>query len=427
MKRLMWMTLAVLVIVSCDNDDDSGSSSMNLNLVADGFASPLLMVESPDNTGRMFVVDQPGQIYILQDGERIEQPFLDIQSKIIFQQDERGLLGLAFHPNYSSNGLFYVFYSGPLRAQGPTGWDHTNYISEFHVSAGSNVADPSSERILLAMDHPQGNHNAGTVAFGMDGYLYISIGDGGGGNDVGLGHVEDWYADNGGGNGQDITQNLLGSILRIDVNATSGYAIPADNPFVGKDGLDEIYAYGLRNPYRFCFDPEGKIILADAGQELYEEIDLVEKGGNYGWNIKEGRHCFDDGNPETPPSNCPSEDDMGTPLSDPVIEFENSKNFSGGLGNVSVGGFVYSGSAVPSLAGKYIFGVLTQDPNGMNGAVFAANRSGANWSYDKLVFSNLTDNELGMLVLGFGQDNDGEVYVMTSSGTAGSGKIYKIE
>lgn len=429
-QRILMIGVLLAMVNACDNDDDEKETrSVSLNLVAEGFTAPVLLTESPDNSGRLFIVEQLGQIYIVKNGQKLAQPFLDIQSKLTPRsgpQDERGLLGLAFHPDYASNGRFFVFYSGPLQAGGPAGWNHTNYVAEYKAPAGADVADAGSERIVLAMDHPQGNHNAGTIAFGSDGYLYISIGDGGGGNDTGTGHVEDWYADNAGGNGQDITQNLLGSILRIDVTPTTAYGIPADNPFVGKDGLDEIYAYGLRNPYRFCFDPENRIILADAGQELYEEIDLVEKGGNYGWNIKEGAHCFDDANPETPPGSCPSAESNGTPLTDPVIEFKNSKNFSDGLGNVSVGGYVYQGSTVTSLSGKYIFGVLTQVPNTMDGAIFAADRSGTTWNYEKLTFSNMPNNALGMLVLGFGQDNAGEVYVTTTSGVANSGKVYKI-
>jgi glucose/arabinose dehydrogenase len=434
MRHISFLLISALLIItnSCDDDDDNGNGnqdeSAQLNLVAEGFNAPIFLVESPDNSGRLFVVDQSGQIYIIKDGSKLSEPFLDIRDKIILEeeQDERGLLGLAFHPDYASNGLFFVYYAGPLRSTAPSGWDHTNFVAGYKVSADADRADPASERIVLAMDHPQANHNAGTVAFGPDGYLYISVGDGGGGDDNQLGHVEDWYTENSGGNGQDITQNLLGSILRIDVNPTEGYAIPPDNPFVDKEGLDEIYAYGLRNPYRFSFAPDNMMILADAGQELYEEIDVIEKGGNYGWNVKEGRHCFDTDDPETPPGSCPSEDPASTPLIDPVIEFANSRNSSDGLGTVSVGGYVYDGAELPSLNGKYIFGVLTQDPQGMNGAVFAADRSGNDWSYQKLAIGEAPDNGIGAFLLGFGQDNSGEVYVLTSGGTQNSGKVYKL-
>jgi glucose/arabinose dehydrogenase len=432
MRYFKFLLIGALLMAanSCDDDDnEKENDSVSLNLVAEGLNAPLTLVESPDNSGRLFVLDQSGQIYIIKDGLKLPQPFLNIQDKIILEggPDERGLLGLAFHPDYSSNGRFFVFYSGPLRETAPSGWDHTNYVAEFKVSSvNADVAEANSERIVLASDHPQPNHNGGMVAFGADRYLYISIGDGGGGKDNQPGHVEDWYTLNSGGNGQDISQNLLGNVLRIDVSTTESYAIPADNPFVDKDGLDEIYAYGLRNPYRFSFAPDNSMILADAGQELYEEIDVIEKGGNYGWNVKEGKHCFDTESPETPAAFCPSEDYLGNPLIDPVIEFANSRNSADGLGNVSVGGYVYDGSAVSFLSGKYIFGVLTQDPEGMDGAIFAANRSGNTWDYEKLPISNMPNREFGAFILGFGQDNDGEVYVLTNSGTSGSGKVYKI-
>lgn len=424
-RYLGWMAIAALLVgISCDDDDDDTGGGMDtgtgvmLDIVADGLFSPTVFVPSPDNTNRMFIVDQAGQIYILADSAKMETPFLDISDRVVME-GEKGLLGLAFHPDFANNGRFFVYYSGPLSPAGPEGWDHTNFVSEFTVPPGEDVADPASEVVLLAMDHPQGNHNAGMLAFGPDGYLYISVGDGGGGNDNQTGHVD-------GGNGQDITQNLLGNILRIDVNTPGTYQIPADNPFVGSDGLDEIYAYGLRNPYRFSFDPDGNIIVADAGQELYEEINVIQAGGNYGWNVKEGMHCFDPDNPTSPPDSCATTGANGEPLIDPVIEFGNSKNLADGLGNVSIGGYVYEGDDVPSLFGKYIFGVLSQDPSGMNGAVFAADRSGTTWNYNKLSIGNMPSGDLEEFVLGFGKDREGEVYVLTNSGTAGSGKVYKL-
>lgn len=424
---ILWISALLMFGISCDDDDDGGTGLPNdkditLDLIAEELISPLIVLESPDNTGRLFVVDQVGQIYIIKDGQKVSQPFLDISGKVvpgITPPDERGLLGLAFHPSFESNGRFFIFYSGPLSATGPVGWDHTNYVAEYAVNPGTDQANAASERILLSIDHPQANHNAGMIAFGPDGYLYISLGDGGGGNDTDVGHVD-------GGNGQDIMQNLLGSILRIDVDSGENYGIPSDNPFVGIDGFDEIYAFGLRNPYRFCFDPDGNIIAADAGQELYEEINLIEKGGNYGWNVKEGAHCFDPNNPTTSPGSCASEDAYGNPLRDPVIEFKNSRSFSDGLGNVSIGGFVYEGDDESDLDGKYIFGVLTQSASGMNGAVYAADRNGTTWDYQKLGITNKTNNELEEFVLGFGKDNSGEVYVLTNGGSPNSGKIYRI-
>lgn len=430
--RILMVAALLIIGNSCDDDDDdnndgSSDGSVELELVADGFASPVTLVESPDGTGRLFLVDQTGQIYIIKDGAKLPTPFLDMQDKILITPpDERGLLGLAFHPDYQSNGRFFVYYAGPLQSGESEDWDHTNYVAEFVVSANADQADPASHKVILAMDHPQANHNGGTIAFGSDGYLYISVGDGGGGNDNQTGHVDDWYAENSGGNGQDITQNLLGSVLRIDVNTPENYAIPPDNPFVDTDGLDEIYAYGLRNPYRFSFAPDNTLILADAGQELYEEIDVIVKGGNYGWNVKEGRHCFDTNNPITPRQSCPAEDPDGNDLIDPVIEFANSRSSGDGLGNVSVGGYVYHGNEISFLDDKYIFGVLSQNPNGMDGAIFAANRSGNDWDYEKLSISNMPGNELAEFIFGFGQDAEGEVYVLTSAGTQNSGKVYKL-
>lgn len=435
MKYCSLLLIAVMMLISgsCDDDDDdtpgTEEKTVSLNLIADGLVSPLVLVESPDNSGRLFVVDQPGQIYIIKNGTRISEPFLNIQGKIVTRespQDERGLLGLAFHPQFAANGRFYVYYSAPLSSTGPEGWSHTNYVAEYKAPVNGDVADDASERIILVMDHPQANHNAGMIAFGQDGYLYISTGDGGGGDDVGLGHEDDWYPENGGGNAQNIEQNLLGKILRIDVNPETGYLLPPDNPFIDKEGLDEIYAFGFRNPYRFSFNNDGQVILADAGQELYEEIDLVTKGGNYGWNVKEGAHCFSTADPNSPPEGCPVEDVDGNPLIDPVIEFKNSKTATDGLGNVSIGGYIYRGDSVSVLKDQYLFGVLTQKPGEVNGAIFTAEPWGATWKYEKLLISNMENGGIGMYVLGFGQDAQGEVYVLTNGGSENSGSVYKI-
>ena len=234
-----------------------------LDLVADNLVAPVTLVEAPDESGRLFIVDQIGVIRV-HTPERglLPEPFLDLRDHILPLKDaheERGLLGLAFHPDYEENGRFFVFYSAPLAPGAPEYFDHTTHISEFEVSTDNPVvADKKSEDVIMAIDQPQYNHNGGTLAFGPDNYLFISVGDGGGANDIDPGHVPDWYEKNGGGNGQDVEQNLLGSILRIDVDKGYHYSIPEDNPFVGREGMDEIYAYGLRNPYRFSFDPKGR-------------------------------------------------------------------------------------------------------------------------------------------------------------------------
>lgn len=410
--------------------------AIGIEVVATGFTSPVQMVQAPGKNGRRFVVDQVGKIWgINPENDVMPKPFLDISSKITPlspRYDERGLLGLAFHPDFTQNGRFFVYYTAPLRAGGPTGFNHTGVIAEYRTQGRQQIhADASTERIILQWDHPQSNHNGGTVAFGPDGMLYISIGDGGGANDVGLGHVEDWYTENGGGNAQDITQNLLGNILRIDVDGAQPYAVPTDNPFVGQPGLDEIWAYGLRNPYRFSFDMGGShaLLAQDAGQELWEEVSVIVRRGNYGWNVKEGTHCFDAENPTVSPATCPSLDPTtGETLRDPVIEFANTKNPAGGLAFTVVGGNVYRGSLVPSLGGKYIFGGATASLTAPDGRLFVATPAGGGlWPMNELLINGTA--RLNHVVKGFGQDKAGEVYVVGSEilgPTGNTGKLYKI-
>ena len=388
--RALALPLAALTVAACDdggpgllNPLPDADREISLQLVAEGLTSPIALMEPPDGSGRLFVVDQTGLIRIVAaDGTLLAEPFLDVRSRMVTLRpnfDERGLLGLAFHPGYRTNGRFFVYYTAPLRAGAPAGFDATATISEFRVSGNANRADASSERIVLRVDKPQFNHNGGTIAFGPDdGYLYISLGDGGGANDNNvLGHVDDWYSENGGGNGQDITQNLLGSILRIDVDGGAPYGIPADNPFRAGPGLDEIYAYGFRNPYRFSFDMGGRndLLVGDAGQGLWEEVSRVTRGGNYGWNVKEGTHCFDAENNRVSPATCPATDPVtGIPLTDPVIEYAHLSN--GGLGLVVVGGYVYRGDQVPRLRGRYIFGDWSKSFGEMDGQIFIGTKDG---------------------------------------------------
>lgn len=421
-------------------DPDDGPT-VGLRLVADGLTSPVALTEAPDGSDRLFVVDQVGLVRVLTpDGTLLEEPFLDLRDRMVALRpgyDERGLLGFAFHPDYADNGRFFVYYSAPLRHGAPEGFNHTSHIAEFQVSAADpNRADPGSERILLQVDQPQSNHNAGTLAFGPDdGYLYISLGDGGAANDVATGHVEDWYDGNAGGNAQNVSANLLGKILRIDVDAGDPYGIPADNPFVGTEGLDEIYAYGFRNPYRFAFDPGGDhdLLVGDAGQDLWEEVSRVSKGGNYGWNVREGAHCFDAENPDTSPADCP---DMvtdgpraGDPLVDPVIDFANS-NQPDGLGATVVGGHVYRGDLLPQFDGRYVFGVWSTSFTEANGNVFVAKpRREGLWEFQRVVLSGSPDGGLHRFLLGFGQDADGEVYLLTTdnSGPRGqTGRVFQL-
>ncbi|HDR74107.1 MAG TPA: hypothetical protein ENN85_09420, partial [Methanoculleus sp.] len=294
-----------------------------LDLVADGFDAPVALEEAPDGSGRLFVADQSGTVRIIAANRTLlDEPFLDVRSRMVSLNpngDERGLLGIAFHPDFEDNGRFFVYYSAPLRPEGPAGWDHTSRVAEYAVRRGDpDRADPSSERTVLDVDQPQANHNAGQILFGPDGYLSIAFRDGGGGNDAGIGHPPE-------GNGQ-TTATLPGSILRIDVDGGEPYAVPADNPFAGGGGRGEIYAYGFRNPYRISFDRGGEygLIAADVGQRSWEEINLVTAGGNYGWNIREGAHCVD-------PGTCPSTGPRGEPLIDPVLEYPNTAR-PGGVG-----------------------------------------------------------------------------------------------
>lgn len=433
---------AILSTLACGRGKQEVDSPVALELVADGFVHPLVLTEPPDGTKRLFVVDQIGKIWILApDGEKLPEPFLDISAQLVELDpayDERGLLGLAFHPDYASTGRFYVYYTAPLREQAPDNFDHTNVLSEYRVNPNDpNRADPNSERPVLEIDHPYMNHNGATVAFGPDGMLYLGIGDGGNRDDEDQGdvsgHVEDWYEANAGGNGQDIEENLLGSILRIDVEGTP-YTVPADNPFHGVPGvLPEIWAYGLRNPYQFSFDPGGShaLITGDVGQESYEEISVITRGGNYGWNVYEGTHCFNAKFPRLPFDSCPTtvgpgHPAAGDPLIPPVIEVQNTVGFPAkGEGLAIVGGVVNRGPSLPSAyQGRYLFGMWSP------GKLFAATMSPeGTWPWEPIQLAGTPKGNLDAHLLGFGQDIAGDVFVLTSEamGPKGqSGKVYRL-
>jgi glucose/arabinose dehydrogenase len=419
------------------------NNSIEIKMVAEGLTSPVAFVQLKGHDhkedkahndknkegDRFLIVDQIGLIRVLDHGMLLPDPFLDVRDRMVTLRaayDERGLLGLALHPDFEENGRFFVYYSAPLRAGAPAGFDHTNVISEFRASKKNpNQADKTSERIILQVDHPQFNHDGGQLAFGpKDGYLYISIGDGGAANDVGPGHVP-------GGNGQDTKQNLLGNILRIDVDHGQPYAIPKDNPFVGTSSLAEIYAYGFRNPYRFSFDMEGRhaLLASDAGQNLWEEVDMVVKGGNYGWSGKEGTHCFSADTPNASPPTCPNMGADGKPFIDPVIEYANARQ-PGGLGVAGVGGYVYRGESLRGFDGQYIFGDFSRGFVKPDGSLFAAKpQSNGLWQIQQLSVKGSVDGRLGHFVLGFGQDQEGEVYVLVRDllGPAGAtGKVLKL-
>jgi glucose/arabinose dehydrogenase len=397
-----------------------GALKVQLELVAEGFPSPVALVDPEDGNDRLFVADQTGLVWIIAKGEKLEQPFLDLHERVVELNsfyDERGLLGLAFHPDFAVNGRFYVSYSARLRAGLSTDeWDHTTHISEFTVSADHpEQADPDTERVLLAIDKPGYNYEAGHIAFGPDGYLYIATGD-----------SVRAPATEAGKYAQD-TSSLLGKILRIDVNGTpdnrQGYLIPADNPFVTGGGLPEIYAYGFRNPYRFSFDVsqagEARLFAADVGQAMREEVSLVEAGGNYGWPIREGMTCF---NPQTwnqPLESCPTDG-----LSDPIIDYAHQGDLS-----AIVGGMIYRGKSIPQLAGGYVFG----DWGRGDGHLFVAHPpvfGSGKWNINEIQMEvSGRPAQIGQL-LGIGQDENGELYLLTKAAGTGpignSGLVYKI-
>ncbi|MCH8824536.1 MAG: PQQ-dependent sugar dehydrogenase [Planctomycetes bacterium] len=460
-----------------------GDFTIELEPVVAGLAAPLSVTHAGDRSGRLFIPDQPGQIWIVQDGEFLTTPFLDIADKLPELNeffDERGLLGLAFHPTYSVNGRFFVRYSAPREGSpdepcfGTSRGCHTAILAEYRVSDDNpNIADPDSEIILFAIDEPQFNHDGGEVAFGPDGFLYFTLGDGGGAHD---GLADDPPSHGPIGHGQNI-ETALGAILRLDVDSpitichvppgnpgngrtitiaraalpahlahgdTIGpcdgdddpaplrYGIPPDNPFVGITGVDEIYAYGLRNPYKFSFDDgpggDGALFLADVGQNLFEEVNIIVNGGNYGWVIREGFHCFDPFNPTNPPDVCPDTGLMGEPLLDPIAEYSHpGSGFPPEGGITVIGGFVYRGSRSPSLVGTYVFGDFAQQfvlPSGS--LYFLAEPVPGNFEIRRF---RITEDDIpyGLFLKGFGEDEDGEIYVCGSVALAPFGDTGVVE
>ena len=343
------------------------------------FNRPVDLQHAGDNSNRIFVVEQEGIIYVFTNDASAtgKKVFMDIRSKVDDAGNEEGLLGLAFHPDYETNGYFYVNYTA-------TNPDRT-VISRFKVSSNTDQADATSETVLLTIAQPYSNHNGGQVSFGPDGFLYIATGDGGSGGDP---HD----------NGQN-RSTLLGKILRIDVNKQENgkeYGIPADNPFANNSNgyKEEIYAYGLRNPWRFSFDADnGRLWTGDVGQNAYEEIDVIVKGGNYGWNTMEANHCFE------PSSGC---DRSGLKL--PIHEYGRGSGIS------ITGGFVYRGPTLTGLKGKYIY------------ADYGSRKI---WALDHSDMSKPINTELfeaNFNISSFGVDQNNELYIC-----AFDGKIYKLE
>jgi len=404
---------------------------VGLKEVASGFTSPIAMVPMGDGSGRMLIADQVGTVHVLSKKGKLEEKlYLDLRSKVTKLNegfDERGLLGLAPHPEFKRNHRLFVYYSAPLRSGAPEGWNHTAHLSEFKASA--NGVDLSSERVIFELDEPAFNHDGGCIAFGPDGYLYIAIGDGGDANDAGIGHSPQ-------GNGQD-TSNLYGTICRIDVNQGTPYGIPADNPFATGKGKKEIYAYGLRNPWRISFDRGGthQLFAADIGQTLYEEVNIIVKGGNYGWRVREGFHCFDPNNPNKSPADCSTTGPDGKPFQDPILEYKNANGFRRDreAHGISVtGGYVYRGKAIPALQGHYVFGDWSSNwalPRGTLLSGTPPSGESRKWTLNTLEVANLSPTGLGAYVTAFGQDEEGELYVLTNgrnSLTGTTGKVFKL-
>jgi glucose/arabinose dehydrogenase len=357
-----------------DPDSQPGAGNpppteINLEAVATGLTSPVYLT-SPPGDARLFVVEQGGRLRIIDNGQLLGGSFLDISADIS-SGGERGLLSLAFHPNYGTNGYFYVNYTDQ-------GGD--TRVERYTVSGSPNVADAQSAKLILTVAQPFANHNGGLVTFGPDGMLYVGMGDGGAAGDPG-------------NEGQN-RNTLLGALLRIDVDGGDPYAIPPDNPFVGQGGArGEIWAYGLRNPWRFSFDAVGgTLYIADVGQNAWEEVNAVpstQMGVNYGWRLMEGAHCF---NPST---NC---DQTGLEL--PVLEYAHSQGCS------VTGGYVYRGSAITGLGGHYFYGDYC-----------------AGWIRSFRLENGETRDErtweVGSIgqIFSFGVDASNELYVLTSQGT----------
>ncbi len=381
-------TTVSMLLILCTRGD--ALPSLDTMEVASGLSAPLYVTHAPGDNTRLFILEQPGRIRLVHNGILLTTPFLDITGEVSYG-GERGLLGLAFHPDYANNGYFYIDYtrSSPVN-------DGATVVARFQVSSDSNVALAASESIILTQSQPYANHNGGWLGFRpTDGYLYIALGDGGGSGDPNQ-------------NGQDSTI-WLAKLLRIDVDGGSPYAVPSDNPYVGVPGwLPEIWALGLRNPWRPSFDRlTGDFYIADVGQNQWEEIDYESAsssgGENYGWRYKEGNHCYN------PSSGC----EVLASMVGPIHEYQHVSTASLIRCSIS-GGYVYRGPAISGLSGVYFFADYC------SGEIWA-------FSYDGVTISDSTDytdqlNPDSSNITSFGEDADGELYYCAAS----VGKIVKI-
>lgn len=381
--------------------------TVGLRTVVDGLDAPVAVSFLPDSD-RRYVAERDGRILVDgSDGLR-DEPLLDVR-ETVETEGEQGLLGLTLHPEFPDDRRLFTRYSAPLREGMPEDYSHTFVLAEFPVTDDGTRARRDEERRLLEIPEPRPLHNGGDIAFGPDGFLYITVGD------SGASPEEGWHGPGGGGNGQDVTENLLGSVLRIDVDGTAdgerhdgpaghrrgGYAIPDDNPLVGREGLDEHYAWGFRNPWRLSFDGDD-LYVADVGQSSYEEVNLVENGGNYGWNVKEGTHCF---KADDCPDRTPDHVRGGEPLLDPIIEYPHEGEPISGV--AVMGGHVYRGSTLSELDGRYVFGDFVP-----KGRLFVATRSDAEDELWPVAAVEIDDVAKLKRILSFGRDEDGEVYVL---------------
>ena len=336
-------------------------------IVTEGLKSPVYLSHAGDGSGRLFLVEQPGRIRILERKALLPAPFLDITERVL-AGGERGLLGLAFHPNYRQNGRFFVHYTRKP--------DGATVVSEYRCGAVPTTASPD-ERILLLIPQPYPNHNGGMLSFGPDGYLYIALGDGGSKGDP--------------ENRAQNREELLGKILRIDVDHGNPYGIPPDNPFAIEGGRPEIYALGLRNPWRFSFDIKtGNLWAADVGQYKWEEIDLITRGGNYGWRVIEGTHCFQ------PAIACRT-----ATFSPPILEYSHEQ------GRCSIiGGYVYRGRSLSTLVGTYVYGDFC------SGEIFAL----PDPAHSRTLAEARVLLKTTLQISSFGEDSVGELYVLDHRG-----------
>jgi glucose/arabinose dehydrogenase len=377
MKRLIFALLLVLgALPAAAQDTPPNPDAVELVEVVSGFRRPLYVTNAGDGSGRLFVLEQGGRIYIVQNDQRLETPFLDLTEMVSPDANgsgysERGLLGLAFHPDYETNGLFFVHYTD---VNGDT------VVARYSVSDDPNIADPNSAVTLLTAEQPYPNHNGGQLAFGPDGYLYIGLGDGGSGGDP--------------QNNAQTLSNLLGKVLRIDVGdgaESEGYTIPADNPFVSGDAAPEIWAYGLRNPWRFSFDSEsGDLYVADVGQNNWEEVNFLPSGSpggaNFGWRIYEASHPYS--GEAAPPD-----------LIMPIAEYSHSEGIS------VTGGYVYRGEQIADLQGIYLYGDFGY------GTIWYTYQDAAGvWQ------NGVYKRNTGLTISSFGVDEAGELYLVNYGG-----------